>query len=584
MLRVGWEYNSELQKLVKQIKQSVEKELLPVVYEEEKSYTADAWPERIQGLIDRLRLTYSLPMFNMLANQVAAKFVRSALSFADRKSKSFGIEVFNGNSVKLNNYLEAATIQNANLIKSIPQKYLDDVANTVQTGMRNGVLPKFIARDLVEKFGVAERRAKFIARDQAAKVNGEITKQRQIDAGFEYFKWVDAHDSRVRHRHRQIANADNAEGVGVYKWSDLPLSEDGSPIQPGSDYNCFTGDSELNIFAGAKKVFRHFYTGELTSIRMSDDSVCESTPNHPILTERGFVAAHELNVGDYVIKVPRQSLFAVQGDGESLNTTFSQVFSALSLVGSCESSASIGGELHGDVVAGKQINVVSIDWGLPDGFDASACKQFAQELFTVADQMVIASDAAGYGDFCAVLGGLTLAPDSVVRSLGKLLSIDFASVGHSDKHSLASIGLLYSGFIKNSSNDIARGIEFFGDCFDAHSSIKSRGDLFKRYILLIARFAFGCGNNKIPSSQFFGEVFGVAAESGSSLLEIIPLQYERVAVVDKSVREFAGHVYNLEMENGLFVSQDVAVSNCRCIAKPIRNSVVEKTIAEKKKK
>lgn len=238
MLRVGSEYNAELQKIVRRIRNEVRELLIPVIEQEERNYTADAWPERIQEVIDRLVRNYETPMFNALARQLAAKFVRSSLSFADRKNKSFGIEVFNGSSTKLNQYMEAATIQNANLIKSIPQRYLDDVANTVQTGMRNGVLPRYIARDLEEKFGVASRRAKFIARDQAAKVNGEITKQRQIDAGYEFFRWIDMDDSRVRHRHREIANADVGYGPGIYRWDDLPLSSEGSPIQPGSDYQC----------------------------------------------------------------------------------------------------------------------------------------------------------------------------------------------------------------------------------------------------------------------------------------------------------------------------------------------------------
>ena len=238
MLRVGSEYNTELQKIVMRIKKDVQALLLPAIEESVPEYTADAWPQRIQEIIDRLRLMYSMPTFNYLASQIASRFVRSALGFADRKNRGFGIEVFNGESTKLNAYLEAATIQNANLIKSIPQRYLDDVANTVQTGMRAGVLPRSIAKELVEKFGVAERRAKFIARDQAAKVNGEITKQRQLDAGFEFFFWLDADDSRVRHRHRQIANADVGYGKGVYRWDDLPLSDEGTPIQPGQDYRC----------------------------------------------------------------------------------------------------------------------------------------------------------------------------------------------------------------------------------------------------------------------------------------------------------------------------------------------------------
>lgn len=238
MLRVGSEYNTELQKIVLRVRNDVQAFLLPAIEESVPEYTADAWPQRIQEIIDRLRLMYSMPTFNYLASQVASRFVRSALGFADRKNRSFGIEVFNGESTKLNAYLEAATIQNANLIKSIPQRYLDDVANTVQTGMRAGVLPRAIAKELTEKFGVAERRAKFIARDQAAKINGEITDQRQQDAGFNFFKWNDADDSRVRHRHWEIANADVGYGKGVYRFDDLPFSSEGVRIRPGGDYQC----------------------------------------------------------------------------------------------------------------------------------------------------------------------------------------------------------------------------------------------------------------------------------------------------------------------------------------------------------
>jgi SPP1 gp7 family putative phage head morphogenesis protein len=104
--------------------------------------------------------------------------------------------------------------------------------------MRIGLRPSEIAKSLTEKYGIAQRHAKFIARDQAAKVNGEITKQRQLDAGFVAFRWLDADDSRVRHRHREIANADIGMGKGVYLWSDLPMGEEGVPIQPGSTYNC----------------------------------------------------------------------------------------------------------------------------------------------------------------------------------------------------------------------------------------------------------------------------------------------------------------------------------------------------------
>lgn len=238
MLKVGSQYNTRLQLLVKQIRQSIEAELLPIIEQEQPNYTADAWPDRIQSAIETLLARWSSQQFRALADRLAGEFVRSALGFAERSQRrTMGIEIFQ-NSQQLNDYLRAATIQNARLIQSIPERYIENVSNTVYTSMRAGVRPDFIAKQLQQEFGVTQRRAKFIARDQAAKVNGEIHKQRQIDAGFNYFKWIDSDDSRVRERHRQIANADVGYGPGIYRWDDLPLSDDGSPIQPGQDYNC----------------------------------------------------------------------------------------------------------------------------------------------------------------------------------------------------------------------------------------------------------------------------------------------------------------------------------------------------------
>lgn len=79
-----------------------------------------------------------------------------------------------------------------------------------------------------------------------------------MDAGAEYFLWVDAHDQRVRHRHKEIANADVGFGKGVYRFDDMPLSDDGTPIQPGSDYNCrcimrFVRNSVVEKYIASKK-------------------------------------------------------------------------------------------------------------------------------------------------------------------------------------------------------------------------------------------------------------------------------------------------------------------------------------------
>lgn len=238
MLRVGVRYYAELQKIVDAVDKAIFEAVMPVVESEEPEYTADSWGESVLSAIERVRALFSGVAFDRIARQIASTFVRSTLQYSDRQNKRLGVEVFNENSTKLNAYLEAATLQNVSLIKSIPERYLENVSNAILTGMRVGVRPEKIAEQLREDMGVASRRARFIARDQAAKINGEVMKQRQLDAGYEYFLWVDSHDSRVRHRHREIANADVGYGKGIYRWDDLPLSDKGEPIQPGQDYNC----------------------------------------------------------------------------------------------------------------------------------------------------------------------------------------------------------------------------------------------------------------------------------------------------------------------------------------------------------
>lgn len=238
MLRVGTEYYAKLQLMIDELEKSINDTLYPIVQREKPEYTADGWGENIQAALEALMSRWASPLFQAYARRLAQSFVNDTFRFAERyQRRTMGIEVFQ-NSQQLDDYLRAAVIQNVNLIVSIPHQHLERVGNIVFSGMRNGVMPSSIARQLQDEIGVTRRRAKFIARDQAAKVNGEIQKQRQIDAGFEYFKWVHVHDERVRHKHRELASARTPYGIGVYRWDDLPMGEDGVRVQPGSSYNC----------------------------------------------------------------------------------------------------------------------------------------------------------------------------------------------------------------------------------------------------------------------------------------------------------------------------------------------------------
>lgn len=237
----GISYNAELQKLVRMIKKDINEQIVPMLRQLEPQYTADGWVDTLSSVINQVLYKWSSPQFDVLAAQLAAKFVQSTSAVTLKRfqasMKSFGIDVYQ-DSPAFQDFVDVAIQDNTQLIKSIPSQYLERVQSIVYGNTRAGLRPSVITKQLQEQFGVTQRRAKMIATDQTLKVNGQITEKRQKEAGFEYFAWVDSDDSRVRHHHKVLEDRVTAYGKGVYKWSNLPLGEDGAPTSPGQPIRC----------------------------------------------------------------------------------------------------------------------------------------------------------------------------------------------------------------------------------------------------------------------------------------------------------------------------------------------------------
>jgi len=238
----GIAYNAALQRMVKMIKADIDAELLPVIKSTASEYTRDAsYFDRISAVIDRIRLKWSSDVFKALADQVATQFIRNANTVNrerfNRSMKSVGMDVY-GDSPELATYLDVAVSDNVLLIKSIPSQYLDQVQSIVAANMRAGNRPSAIVSALVNQFGITQRRAAFIARDQTAKANADLAERRQRNVGFDYFQWLDSDDERVRQRHKELAEKVTEYGLGIYRWDDPPLSDNGEPITPGRDFGC----------------------------------------------------------------------------------------------------------------------------------------------------------------------------------------------------------------------------------------------------------------------------------------------------------------------------------------------------------
>ena len=121
--------------------------------------------------------------------------------------------------------------ENVDLIKTIPHDALGKMNDIVYDGYIQGKTATQIMRDIQKVYSVSRKRARFIARDQVAKLNGQIQRAQQMDAGIEEYIWSTSGDERVRDSHRKLNGK-------KFSWAEAPENEDGRCCHPGQDYNC----------------------------------------------------------------------------------------------------------------------------------------------------------------------------------------------------------------------------------------------------------------------------------------------------------------------------------------------------------
>ena len=122
---------------------------------------------------------------------------------------------------------------NVALIKTIPQESLGRMRQIVLEGYRNGKTTTAIVKQIQRTYSVDRRHAQLLARDQIAKLNGDITQQQQQDAGVVEYVWSTSGDSRVRPSHAALNHK-------RFRWDDPPVVDEktGRRCHPGKDYQC----------------------------------------------------------------------------------------------------------------------------------------------------------------------------------------------------------------------------------------------------------------------------------------------------------------------------------------------------------
>lgn len=140
-------------------------------------------------------------------------------------------------------------------IKDFTEKQIQALREKIKESYFNGDRYGSLIQGIQKSYGVTERKAEFLARNETNNLAAVYQGARYVEAGIPGYYWkavtgTAAHPTR--HRHSELSRM--SERGKVFRWDDPPrTTEDGQPARynnPGGDYNCRC--SAIPVYQGKK--------------------------------------------------------------------------------------------------------------------------------------------------------------------------------------------------------------------------------------------------------------------------------------------------------------------------------------------
>ena len=128
-------------------------------------------------------------------------------------------------------------------------------------------------------------------------------------------------------------------------------------LKPDIIIECLPGDTLVVGAKTAVRAMRRFYDGPLIEIATASDYHLSTTPNHPILTGRGWVPAGELNKSDHLISRPNfQGMRVGNPDIDDVPTPIGDIYDSFQRTS--ERTRLSGMNFDGNIAHIRQVSVV----------------------------------------------------------------------------------------------------------------------------------------------------------------------------------------------------------------------------------
>lgn len=273
---------------------------------------------------------------------------------------------------------------------------------------------------------------------------------------------------------------------------------------------CFPGDTIIEA-DNVEKAYKRWYEGSMVKVITACNELT-GTPNHPVLTQRGWIPLGLLNEGDYLLRSGWSEATVLRNPNiKNEPTKFVELFTSLSQ--STVSERVIGSyiDFHGDG-SEAEIQVVTTDWFLRNWGQSQFSNHLGEIFFKTPDMNTTPLLAYSTSNKLS-LDGLRAAFSASVRG------VCFSSDGSSP---------FRANILKTS-----------------HHSLRTVTDVDSTFLEYITE-------PSLSNAERLGYGF-----------QTLPLKvsFSRVNKIERF--SFSGHVYNLQTSTGEYTANGYIVSNCR---------------------
>jgi uncharacterized protein with gpF-like domain len=228
-------YRRKLQAMVHEMQESVLYWVKAGYRADEPTLAQDASPsQEMQKRISNLGLRWAA-RFESMADKIAKMFAEDMFGATDTAMMSAfrdaGWTIKFKPSKGVTDALNASVGENVSLIKSIDSQFFTQIEGAVMRGYSMGRDLKYITDQIEDIGGVSRRRAAFIARDQANKLNSACTNARRTQYGITEAIWQHSHGGKEPRPDHVAAHGTRFE---IAKGCLISAEY----IQPGEKINC----------------------------------------------------------------------------------------------------------------------------------------------------------------------------------------------------------------------------------------------------------------------------------------------------------------------------------------------------------